>query len=147
MVNIILSTVCIKKKKKKLWQVFEACSLKSKPRDPSVGSWRVCVNQQLGNQKRTRDFGLTPAPKGCLTLLSLSQGPSATLHPLQIPCVSIQFPCVSHSGLDFLLWGGCHVATLPFHIQGQLHWVSPKTANISPRLMPKEEYKTGKIIV
>lgn len=104
------------------------------PWGSSVGSWRVCINQQSGNQKGTWDFGSSPAPKGCLTLFTLSQGPGATRHPLQIPCESC-------SGLDFLLWEGCPAATLPFHIQGQLCWVRPKASNISPRQIPRKESK------
>lgn len=142
MVNIILSTACIKKKKPlKFWQVFEACVLKSKPKKGWAamgvlsGILESLRQPAVGKPKRHMRFWVVSCPKGLSYLVHpLPRSRCYTASPSN-PLWILFWPGF------FLLWEGCPAATLPFHIQGQLCWVRPKASNISPRQIPRKESK------
>lgn len=111
MVNIILSTVCIfLKKNLSFWQVFEACTLKSKPKKGWAamgvlsGILESLCQPAVEKPKRHMKFWVESCPKGLSQLAHPLPGSrcytASPLNPL----------CIHSNPLCILFWPGffCH---------------------------------------
>lgn len=146
MVNIILSTACIKKNPLKFWQVFEACVLKSKPKKGWAamgvlsGILESLRQPAVGKPKRHMRFWVVSCPKGLSYLVHpLPRSRCYTASPSN-PLWILFWPGF------FLLWEGCPAATSLSTYRDSCAGSDQKPPTSAQGRFPGKSLRTGKVI-